>query len=237
MRHLRGVGRLGPGPARLVRSAGMGQGCEALMDHVRDDDNDNDNEAAPERPWTIVAQGGLAPVGILLAARNPDRVARLVLASPPTWEDVTSAVPQAELERNYNLLRSPILGPLAFYFLEKRSFVRFFSNLFLFTTENVESDGAARLDVETWLDNTERELCPAARPPVQAFNAGLCQNRSFEEELEAIFQKVVVVQGANDKRERSEYPQNLADCELVVVPGTTNVIPWERPEALLDLLE
>jgi len=225
-----------PDQRGLFVPLGWAKGCEALMNQVRDDEfdsNDSPQQRDP-RPWTIVAQGGLAPVGILLAARNPDRVAKLVLTSPPTWEDVTTAVPAAELERNYNLLRSPLLGKLAFYFLEKRSFVRFFSNLFLFTRDE---NGEACCDVETWLDRTEGELCEEARPPVQAFNAGLCQNRSFEEELKAILRKIVVVQGENDKRERSGYTQNLSNCELVVVPGTTNVVPWERPEALLDLLK
>jgi len=264
-----------PDQRGLFVPLGWVKGCEALMNHVRDDaefddnNNGNNNTNQPQqKQWTVVAQGGLAPVGVLLAARNPETITKLVLASPPTWKDMTTPVPQAELERNYNFLRSPVLGKLAFFFLEKRSFIEFFSNLFLFTTKdddnnkddkNKDDNNNSGCDIETWLDYTERELCEQARPPVQAFNAGLCMNRSFEEELRTIISgnqqeqptRVVVVQGENDKRQRSEYTTSTTaarqnndsnsdlsknNCELIVVPGTTNVVPWESPEAFADLL-
>ncbi len=201
---------------------GWVKGCEALVNEI------DDCGTKPQK-WTVVTQGGLAPIGVLLAARNPELVETLVLTSPPTWKDMTNAVPQNELERNYNFLRSPILGKLAFSLLETRGVVEFFSNQFLFTEE---CDDA-------WLDNTEREMSAEARPPVQNFNAGMCMNRSLERELNEIqtkIPKLVVVQGENDKRPRKEYEENLENCKLVTIPGTTNVVPWEDPEALVDFL-
>ena len=117
----------------------------------------------------VISQGGLAPVGIMLAKRNPMQVETLMLTSPPTYKDITTAVPEAELQRNYNFLCSPVLGGLAFALLESRGLIQFFSNAFLFQ---------GKCD-EEWLDETQRELCVEARTPVQAFNAGLLQHRSF----------------------------------------------------------
>lgn len=209
---------------------GWVKGCEALMRQI--DDRDRDEKLASPQKWTVVTQGGLAPIGVLLAARNPESVSELVLASPPTWEDMTTAVPQQELERNYGFLRSPILGKLAFSILETRGLVEFFSNQFLFTPGMGCDD--------TWLDNTETEMCVEARPPVQNFNAGMCMNRGLGPELSKTIQSeiptVLVVQGENDKRSREEYKQNMKNCRLVTIPGTTNVIPWEQPETFADLL-
>ena len=56
------------------------------------------NEKVGKEGCTVVVQGGLAPVGILLASRNPKMVKRLVLTSPPTYEDIVSAVNEKELK-------------------------------------------------------------------------------------------------------------------------------------------
>jgi len=128
-------------------------------------------------------------------------------------------------------LRSPILGRLAFSILETRGLVEFFSNQFLFTSGKGCDDA--------WLDKTEREMCEDARPPVQNFNAGMCMSRGLGPELTEDIQSkiptVLVVQGENDKRQRGDYEHNMTNCRLVTLPGT-NVVPWEHPEALADLL-
>jgi len=80
---------------------------------------------------TVVTQGGLAPVGVMLASRNPQTVSNLIMTSPPTWNDMTVPVQEKELEKNYNFLKSP-LGSAAFGALESEWAIRFFSNLFLF---------------------------------------------------------------------------------------------------------
>ena len=79
-----------------------------------------------------------------LAAREADdwsgaaAVSRLVLAAPPTWADMTTAVPEADLRRNYDALRSP-LGDAALGTIESRWAIRTFSDLFLFEGESDEA--------------------------------------------------------------------------------------------------
>ena len=200
--------------------------CEALMQRQVL------GKAFPSLPftsssqYTVVAQGGLAPVGLLLTARNLDKIRHLVLTSPPT--DLTTAVAEKELARNYEFFSSRITAPFAFGLLETRAAVKFFSNLFLF---DKPCD-------DTWLDEAGNETCQAARPPVQVFNAGFCQARSYEPELEALANsastRVLVLQGEADTpriKDRTEYyTKELADkCEIVTLPGK-NVLPWESPK-------
>lgn len=176
----------------------------------------------------MITQGGLAPVGIMMAKRNPLTISTLMLTSPPTYEDVTTAIPTAELQRNYEFLKSPIFGSIAFKILESRALIRFFSNSFLFQDECDEE----------WLDETERESLFAARTPVQAFNAGLLQHRSFEEDLKESSQPKCIVSGKGDKRavDRQPYKEQLDSCTLTAIPGL-NVLPWESPDALVDLIK
>eukprot|EP00977_Amphora_coffeiformis_P002224 scaffold425_cov175-Amphora_coffeaeformis.AAC.83 len=197
--------------------------CEALMqEQVL-------NKAFPSLPfvsssqYTVVAQGGLAPVGLLLTARNLDKIRHLVLTSPPT--DLTTAVTEKDLARNYEFFSGRFTDPFAFGLLETRAAVKFFSNLFLF---DKQCD-------DTWLDEAANETCQAARPPVQVFNAGFCQARSYEPELKALAKsastRVLVLQGEADtprNKDRTEYyTKELADkCEIVTLPGK-NVLPWE----------
>lgn len=148
------------------------------------------NDKVGEEGCTVVVQGGLAPVGILLASRNPQKVKRLILTSPPTHEDIVNAVNEDELKRNYDILRSNVPGSFAFRLLEMRSLIKLFSDLFLF------EDGCD----DRWLDETQRENRPEARTPVQAFNAGLLQHRSYLDELREIAQPVFIVSGNSDKR-------------------------------------
>lgn len=176
----------------------------------------------------VIAQGGLAPVGIMLSQRNPLTINQLMLTSAPIYRDVTTAVPAAELQRNYDFLRSPIFRYIAFSLLESRTVIKFFSNIFLFQDECDEE----------WLDETERELCVEARTPVQAFNSGLLQHRSFEEDLKESPQPKLIVSGEGDKRstERQPYEEQVDNCALITIPGL-NVLPWESPRALVDLIK
>ncbi|KAL7547279.1 hypothetical protein ACHAWF_010601 [Thalassiosira exigua] len=175
----------------------------------------------------VIAQGGLAPVGIMLARRNPFGVGKLMLTSPPTYSDITTAIPEPELQRNYNFLRSPLFGGLAFGILESREIIKFFSDLFLFE---------GKCD-DQWLDEVMREVCVEARTPVQAFNAGLLQHRSFKEDLVVISQPIVVVSGEGDKRvsDRLLYQTELDKCTLKTIPGCS-VLPWENPIGVIDLI-
>ena len=152
-----------------------------------------------------------------------------MLTSPPTYNDITTAIPQAELTKNYNFLSSPILGRLAFTLLESGDIIKFFSNLFLFQDKCDED----------WLDEAEKELCEEARPPVQAFNAGLLQHRSFKEELRDMTQPLWIVSGEGDKRvkDRQSYQSELGErCKLISISGL-NVLPYENPEDVVKLIQ
>ena len=79
----------------------------------------------------VVVQGGLASVGVLLSARNPTSVvSRLILTSPPIYDDMVNPAPQDELQKNYNFLTSKIFGGFAFTLLETRPLIKFFPMLF-----------------------------------------------------------------------------------------------------------
>jgi len=179
----------------------------------------------------VIVQGGLAPIGVMLASRNPTNiVSKLILTSPPIWKDMTTAIPQGELERNYNFLRSKPWGSLAFALLESRQAVQLFSNLFLFSNDCDEE----------WLELTALGAKdPSGRTPIQAFNAGLCNHRSFEMEMKSIEQPTLVVGGCDDKRQelRQSYGEEMKNCQLVRMDEGQNVIPWENPGALVRVIQ
>jgi len=204
---------------------GWVKGCEALMEkasaqHMDYRSSDNTDESLP---WMVFAQGGLAPVGTVIASRNPSSVRKLILASPPTWEQMTTPVPESELARNFNFLKSPITGNLAFALLESRRLIEFFSNQFLFAT----------FCDSMWLDNAEKELGRETRPPIMVFNSGFCSHRSFEEELRTLQQSTLILVGQDDKRQRQQYAQLMKNCKLKILPGQ-NVLPWESPREVVE---
>lgn len=168
-----------------------------------------------------------APVGVMIAQRNPTTVSRLMLTSAPTYKEMITAIAQTELERNYNFLKSPIFGRAAFSILESRQIIKFFSDVFLF---------AGKCD-DDWLDETEREISIEARPPIQAFNAGLLQHRSFQEELKGLPQWTMIVEGSGDKRskDRLQYGTEMRKCTLRTIDGL-NVLPWENPIEVIELM-
>jgi pimeloyl-ACP methyl ester carboxylesterase len=227
--------------------------CEALIRHIQEQDgifkdistlsskmndpdlfswkNPNDlpkpvwnDEKWGGRKWVLVSQGGLAPVAVQLAARNPNFIGKLVLASPPLWKEMTTSIPEQILARNYNFLRSP-LGNLAFDILESRSAIALFSNLFLFANP-CDND---------WLDLAETEMGEKARSPVAVFNSGFALNQNVEEELLSLSQSTLVVQGEDDHRERREYVDRMRSCTIETAPGK-NVIPWESPTEFFALI-
>ena len=164
----------------------------------------------------------------MLAKRNPKQIGTLMLTSPPTYEDIITPIPQKELQRNYDFLRSPILGNLAFALLESRQAIKFFSDLFLFQDTCDEQ----------WLDEAMDEICDETRAPVQVFNAGLLQHRSYEDELNDMSSRIWIVKGTSDKRDRQMYISKLGDekCKLVTLVGC-NVLPWENPVSIINLMK
>jgi pimeloyl-ACP methyl ester carboxylesterase len=175
----------------------------------------------------VVVQGGLAVVGVLLAHRNPEIVSKLILSSPPPYRQLINEIPQNDLKRNYNFLRSRVFGTIAFSLLETRWATQFFSNLFLFAEECDEE----------WLKKTKEAALKEARPPVQSFNAGLLQHRSFERELKDIEQETLIISGESDKRQfqRESYIAEMRKCKHIRMAGC-NVLPWESYHEFVDIL-
>ena len=139
---------------------------------------------------------------------------------------MTTAVPESELARNFEFLKSPFWGKLAFSVLESRKAIEFFSNQFLFS-KPCDSD---------WLDNAEKGIGENVRPPVMAFNAGFCQHRSFEEELRSLEQRTLILEGNDDKRPREGYIKSMKDCKSIRIPGL-NVLPWENAGEFASTLQ
>ena len=177
----------------------------------------------------VVTQGGLAPVGVMLAARNPTTVSNLVLTSPPTWKDMTTPVPMNELSRNSNFLSSPIIGPLAFGVLESKWAVEFFSNAFLFKDKCDDQ----------WLQLACGNTTAADRPPVVAFNAGFCNHRSFEIEMMELSQPTLILCGQDDEprtKQRTDYVTKMQKCVIQKLDGK-NVLPWESPMEVVQAIK
>jgi pimeloyl-ACP methyl ester carboxylesterase len=97
------------------------------------------------------------------------------------------------------------------------------------------------------LEKVDETICVQDRPPVWAFNAGLLQHRSYEDELmnlSSVLQiPTLIVLGQDDKRSREEFCTQMNDdgddgsgCEIVKIPGTTNVVPWESPDEVAQIL-
>ena len=188
------------------------------------------------KPCVVATQGGLAPVGVLLASRSTDNwdgaraVAALALASPPTWTDISEGLERTEVARNYDRLTSG-LGRWGFDVLRPRTsklgrfFIRFFSDRFLFA-------GACDDD---WVDRcVADDARPLSEQPVLAYNAGIVNARPLYDELVSqIDQPVRVIEGASDRRaaDRTGYVDRMADCDRAAVPDACNVVGWENPTA------
>lgn len=110
--------------------------------------------------------------------------------------------------------------------MESRWAIEFFSNQFLFS----------RPCDSTWLDNAEKELGQETRPPVQAFNAGFCLHRSFEEELQSINQPTLIISGTKDGRQRQEYLRFVKNCQMESLSGRY-VLPWESTSEIVKTVK
>jgi pimeloyl-ACP methyl ester carboxylesterase len=178
--------------------------------------------ATGSRNVTVMAQGGLAPIALALARRNPEAVSHLILTSPPIWTELTTCVPESALSLTVQFLCGP-LGRLAFDLLETRVAVQFFSNAFLF--------GSRTPCTKIWWDSALREAGPFVRAPVKVFNAGYCLQTSVVDalDLQVLPQPTLILQGKEDGRSRTEFVANMRNCYLVTLPGK-NVLPWESPK-------
>jgi len=198
-------------------------------------------KAEIQRPCVLVVQGAVTPVGIALAVNDDVTVDgatfdgsyaidSLVFASPPIYDDLSSAIPEAELSFNYNVWSNPIVSSVVFGVFEQRSIIRFFSNMFLFEEKCDEE----------WLDYAmEEATCNTlTREPVKAFNAGLLNHVSYETELQTIIQTVICLCGTGDRRteKRKRYETEMRNCRIQTIRGG-NVLPWENPTETLEIIK
>ena len=81
----------------------------------------------------VVAQGGLAPLGVLVGAGEAEgaAVSHVVLTSPPSWELVSSEREAEELAREWSLFNG-LFGSFFWFLAKTELFIRFFSDAALF---------------------------------------------------------------------------------------------------------
>ena len=132
--------------------------------------------ASPTQTFVLVSQGGMAPVAIELAKRNPQIISHLILITPPTWKEITQPLPLEHRFKKYKAYTSPVSYtfydalemPLGFNANMRRYFKR-------------------RLDDQFVSFATERgRVTKEARGTIASFNSGALFDKSYEEELRHI---------------------------------------------------
>jgi pimeloyl-ACP methyl ester carboxylesterase len=193
-----------------------------------------------QRPCIVVCQGGIAPIGLSLAARDAERqpasaqlLSHLVLTSPPTYTEITTPIPPDILLKSLDFYRS-WWGRLTFKLLENDIAIRLFSNLFLFANEIDADDEFVRRATQECQTSTQ------LRPPIEAFNAGLMQHRSYQEDMQAMTSvPTLILSGDADKRQKDRVGYTSANaipqCTLQTLPGQ-NVVPWESPQDTVNAI-
>ena len=140
----------------------------------------------------VVAQGGIAPVGLQLAQRGNVPVKSLILTSPPVYDDLVKPIGSGEFGRNLQALQ--FFKGVVRILLCRRSAIEFFSNLFLFAGEADDSFlSLATKDAQSRSEQIE---------PVLIFNAGGLTTRSWAEEIAGLGGALRVVSGAEESGAR-----------------------------------
>jgi pimeloyl-ACP methyl ester carboxylesterase len=193
--------------------------------------SDDDCTSTTSTEITVISQGGLAPVGLQLAASRP--IVNVILASPPTLQELRTSLNVDEAVRNWDWLRN--LPDWAFRnLLETKGAIQFFSNLFLFD----------RPCDRFWIDRARTECDPSVRAAVRYFNAGMCDVPSVNvvgggggANMTSAPPRVLVVRGAGDRRmEKDDFAvieTNTRRVTITVIPNANKVVPWEAPGAFL----
>ena len=214
-----------PAKRNLQVPMGWVQGIERLMQ------NKGFNQM---HRCVVVAQNGVAPIGIKLATRNEGSVSHLVLVSPPCWERLTTEFTTEE-ERQRRHMDN--IGPAAdffFNYLESKVGYR------LKMREFFKSSPEERyINIATAKERTTKE----ARNPIIAMNSGDLFHRSFEEDLRRLRQPTLIIAGSSDKVVKDKrpgfglapYSTKMANEKTVIIDGKV-MLPWESPDALMDEL-
>ena len=169
----------------------------------------------------LVAQGGLAPVAIELASRNPTTISHLVLISPPTWSEIIHPLSLRQRYQRYKAYTSPVSypiydaleSPLGFRAAYGKSFKRRVDDRFV---------GSA---------TEPRRTTRAARGPVASYHSGALFDKSYEAQLRSLVQPVLILVGDDDARRnlgREEYLYTVPGAVMAVIDGRA-ALPWESP--------
>ena len=213
-------------PARADQSTTLAY-VEAIETLIRDKVLPS-TSASPAQTCVLVSQGGMAPVAIELAQRNPQIISHLILVTPPTWKEITQPLPLEHRFKKYKAYTSPVSytfydaleSPLGFKAYMRRYFKR-------------------RLDDQFVSFATERgRVTKEARGTVASFNSGALFDKSYEGELRHMEQPTLILVGdADDKRnqERQEYLMNMPNTVMATIDGKA-ALPWESPVETRNVL-
>jgi pimeloyl-ACP methyl ester carboxylesterase len=246
--------------------------CAYFVDEIilqQKDTNDSDSttiqtaaaaSSSSSTEITVISHGGLAPIALQLATLRPHAIANIVLASPPTLQQLQQRLSVTEAMRNWDQLRK--LPDVCFtMLLESKWAIRFFSNLFLFD----------RKCDNVWRHNAQAECDRSVRAPVRYFNAGLCEvpgvlvgwnttttttiaDATVTSSTPPPRPRILVVRGDGDRRiDGDDFGAVTTNTKtaattattstprqqvtIVVVPNANKVVPWEAPGAFLAAVQ
>ena len=214
-------------PARADQSTTLAY-VEAIETLIHDKVLPSSTSGSPAQTCVLVSQGGMAPVAIELAKRNPQIISHLILITPPTWKEITQPLPLEHRFKKYKAYTSPVSYtfydalemPLGFKAYMRRYFKR-------------------RLDDQFVSFATERgRVTKEARGTIASFNSGALFDKSYEEELRHIEQPTLILVGdADDKRNRArqDYLMNMPNAAMATIDGKA-ALPWESPVETRNVL-
>jgi len=183
----------------------------------------------------VVAQNGVAPIGIKLATRNEGAVSHLVLLSPPCWERLTTEFTTEDERRRRHMDN---MGPPAdFYFNYLESKVGYRLKIREFFKSPPED---RYVNIATAKERTTKE----ARNPIISYNSGDLFHRSFEEDLKRLQQPTLIVAGSADKIVKNKqrpgfglapYSTKMSNEMTSIIDGKV-MLPWESPDDVMKEL-
>ncbi|MGV2827786.1 alpha/beta fold hydrolase [Myxosarcina sp. GI1(2024)] len=173
---------------------------------------------------TTIASGHAAGYALQLAKKQPEAVAKLILIAP-TWQGPlrVMGLPNAIRSGVKNLVRSPILGQILYYFNTTPSFLRLMYKRHVYVDET-------KLTPEFIAKKHQITQKPGARYAPAAFVTGKLDPVSSREELLDYFQSLsipVAIVLAEDappySKAEMEAMADLEGVQAVRLPGTLGI--------------
>ncbi len=191
-----------------------------------------------QQPVMIVVQGALLSVAIELIQKEPNLIARLVLAGPPAWAITTKTIPESQQKLIWNLLDSPF-GNAFYRYARREKFLRNFSTRQLFDKNDA-------VDTE-WLSTLRKGAeNTASRHAVFSFLAGFWR-KDYGSAIASIKQPTLVIIGETassiSQAGKQETPdERLADYLAHLPQGRgikisgRNVLPYESTAKFVEAI-